>query len=213
MDENERGIHPVGEGATAGSRETLHDRIGAERDAARSVASDARRTLNDEASVLGDEAKEAAADQAEKAKEAATSHLDGFADALRAASDELGRNQGGPAAEMVANAASGLEGLARSLHGKSTGEMVESIRQFGRANPIAFLAGSALAGLALGRFATAAPSAARAQPTTASQAGSEDSLGSKPGTTRREWRPEGEPVRASVAPEAGAWSTTGSADR
>lgn len=112
--------------------------------------------VKDEAKELGSQAQRIAGERAEQAKDAAASHLDVFADALRAASDELGKNQSGPAAEMVSNAASGLEGLTRSLHGQSTGQMVETVRRFGRENPVAFLAGSVLAGLALGRFASVA---------------------------------------------------------
>jgi hypothetical protein len=213
MNENDR--IGSGTGATpgvAGDRQAFENRLGAEKSAAQTAAADAGRTLKDEAAALGSEAQQAASDQAEKVKETAASQLDGFADALRAASDELGRNQGGPAAELVSNAASGLEGFARSLHGKSTGEMVDKIRQFGRENPIAFLAGSALAGLALGRFATAAaPSGAatRAPASTNTASSSAYTSTASSVSSARDWRPDGEPVRPSVAPEAGAWSTTG----
>lgn len=128
-------------------------------------ASDA---IASEARSLGAEAMNAATQQADRAKGAATSHMDAFADALNAASQELGRNQSGPAADLVANAASGLESLSRSLHGKSTGEMVDTVRRFGRENPIGFIAGSVLAGFALGRFAAAAA------PSTSAQAGASD---------------------------------------
>lgn len=112
--------------------------------------------VKQEARHLGREAGDIAARQTDKAKEATVSHLDSFADALRAASDQLGREQSDPAAELVANAASGLEKLSRSLHGSSTGDIVNSVRRFGRENPMGFLAGSVLAGFALGRFAAAA---------------------------------------------------------
>lgn len=123
---------------------------------AASTVSDASNAARDEAKKLAAQGQRLAGEQAEKVKEAAVSHLDVFADSLRAASEELGRNQSGPAADMVSNAASGLEGLTRSLHGRSTGEMIDTVRNFGRENPIAFLAGSVLAGLALGRIAAAA---------------------------------------------------------
>jgi len=112
--------------------------------------------IADEARTLGSEAIHAAESQAEKLKESTASHLDAFADALSKASKELGQNQPGPAAELVSNAAQGLESLSRSLQGKSTGEMVEAVRRLGRDNPFGFIAGSVLAGFALGRFAAAA---------------------------------------------------------
>lgn len=137
----------------------LDKRLEAERQTLSQAASEAADTVKKEAKTLGSEARHAAEDQAEKVKEAAASNLDSFADALRAASDELSRSQPGPAAEMVSHAASGLETLTRSLHRKSTGEMVDAVRQFGRENPLGFLAGSVLAGLALGRFASVAGTA------------------------------------------------------
>lgn len=119
------------------------------------TVSDASDAVATEAKALGHEAQNLAGEQAEKVKEAAASHLDIFADALRSAGDELARNQTGPAGEFVASAASGLEGLSRSLHGKSTAQMVDAVRHFGRENPLGFLAGSVLAGLALSRFVAA----------------------------------------------------------
>ena len=145
----------------------LGPRLKEERSEARSRFTDASQAVKSEAQELGSQAQQIAGNQAEKAKEAAASHLDVFADALRAASDQLGKNQSGPAAEMVSHAASGLEGLTRSLHGQSTGEMVETVRRFGRENPVAFLAGSVLAGLALGRFASVATTDASEASTTA----------------------------------------------
>lgn len=137
----------------------LGDRLKVEQAEAQSKLSDASDAVRQEAKQVGAQAQEMAGEQAEKVKEAAASHLDVFADALRAASDELGKNQSGPAADMVSSAASGLEGLTRSLHGQSTGEMIDTVRRFGRENPVGFLAGSVLAGLALGRFASVATTA------------------------------------------------------
>lgn len=157
MNENERaGLGAQQRTSSQADSSNLGSRLQEERSEARSRFTDASQAVKSEAQELGSQAQQIAGDQAEKAKEAAASHLDVFADALRAASDQLGKNQSGPAAEMVSNAASGLEGLTRSLHGQSTGEMVETVRRFGRENPVAFLAGSVLAGVALGRFASVA---------------------------------------------------------
>jgi hypothetical protein len=142
-----------------------------------SAASEASDAVVSEAQALGVQAQQVAEDQAEKVKEATATHMDGFADALRAASDELSNNQSGPAAEFVANAASGLEDLSRSLHGKTTGEMIESVRRFGRDNPMGFLAGSVLAGLALGRFAAAGTPSSGPADRSAKQRPAVDSLG------------------------------------
>ena len=122
-----------------------------------SAVSDMASAATKEGKALGEKAKEAAADQATRVKDATTSHLDSFADALRAAGDELRSKESGPAAEMVSHAASGLESMSRSIQGRSTGDIVSSVRRFGRENPMAFFAGSVLAGLALGRLAAASP--------------------------------------------------------
>jgi hypothetical protein len=126
--------------------------------AAPSTIQSAADTIKDEATSIGGKARALAEDKAESVKGDAASHMHGFADALKSASETLKEKQAGPASEMVSHAASGLEQLSRSLEGKSTGAMVESVRRFGRENPIGFLAGSMLAGFALVRFATAAPS-------------------------------------------------------
>ncbi len=156
MNENDRDTGRARGGATATPEGDYNPNRPA-RSSISSAAADASRAVRAEAKEVGAQAQHVAEDQAEKVKEATATHMHGFADALRAASDELSKNQSGPAAEFVANAASGLEDLSRSLHGKSTGEMIESVRQFGRQNPMGFLAGSVLAGLALGRFAVASP--------------------------------------------------------
>lgn len=157
MNENERaGIGDQHRPSHPDASSEQGPKLEEERSEARSRLTGASEAVRSEAQELGSQAQQIAGDQAEKAKEAAASHLDVFADALRAASDQLAKNQSGPAAEIVSNAASGLEGLTRSLHGQSTGEMVETVRRFGRESPVAFLAGSVLAGLALGRFASVA---------------------------------------------------------
>jgi hypothetical protein len=79
--------------------------------------------------------------------------------ALDAASREM---SGHPLQEgMLREAAKGVAGMADALHGRSVGELVANVAEFGRRNPVAFLGGATLAGFALARLATAsAPGAA-----------------------------------------------------
>ena len=157
MNENDRYPSGAQGGTTPSSMDRRTEELSSrEKPSVTQAVSEASETVVTETKALGKEAQQVAEEQAEKVKEATASHMDKFADALRAASEELSKNQSGPAAEMVANAAAGLEGLSRSIHGKTTGEMIETVRRFGRENPMGFLAGSVLAGLALGRFAAAA---------------------------------------------------------
>lgn len=135
--------------------EAAKNRLRAETSSASAAATEAVDAVKKEAAAMGEEVRHFAEDQADQVKDATASHMDVFADALKAASEELEKNHEGPAAEMVTHAASGLESLSRSLHGKSTGEILDTVRQFGRDNPVGFLAGSLLAGFALSRFAVA----------------------------------------------------------
>lgn len=137
-------------------KEAVKHRLRSEADTAASAARNAADSAYEEAKAIGEEAAHFAEDQADKLKDATAAHMEVFADALNAASAELGKQQSGPAAELVTHAASGLETLSRSLHGKSTAELLDSVRAFGRQNPVGFVAGSLLAGFALSRFAVAA---------------------------------------------------------
>lgn len=152
--DNERHLSGLADGITPSSDSSSTDKSAQQ--APLESPSQIADAVTTEAKALGNQALHAAEGQAEKVKEATASHLDVFADALRIASSELSKNHPGPTTELISQAASGLEGLSRSLHGRSTREMIETARQFGRDNPVAFLAGSVLAGLALGRFATSA---------------------------------------------------------
>ena len=90
-------------------------------------------------------------------KEEAAAGLTAFSDALKAARSELSGKQLGFAGDMVQQAADGLDSLAQALERRSPGEMLEGIRAFGRQNPVGFIAGSVLAGFALGRLAAVIP--------------------------------------------------------
>ncbi|MEZ5866295.1 MAG: hypothetical protein R3D25_20265 [Geminicoccaceae bacterium] len=92
------------------------------------------------------------------AKDTTASELSRTARALHSAAGDL--DAGGPGQSQVPQsllreAANGLDELARSLHGRSVGEMVGDLSAFGRQNPVAFMGGAALVGFALGRFARA----------------------------------------------------------
>ena len=101
------------------------------------------------------QAAEAARDQADAAKDEAAAGLAAFSDALKAARSELSDRKLGFAGDMLTQAADGLEGFSRALEGRSSAEMLEAARDFGRRNPMGFIAGSVLAGFALGRVAAA----------------------------------------------------------
>ena len=121
--------------------------------AAREKLGEAGQTVRQEAAHFADAARHTAAEEVDRRKAAVTGALGDFADAIRLAGDQLGEKDQALAARMVSQAASGLETLSRTVSEKRPEEMLRAVRDFGRANPTAFLAGAVLAGLALGRFA------------------------------------------------------------
>jgi hypothetical protein len=120
------------------------------------MAKDAVQTVKQEAASFAADAKEKAAQKAsdtvEQHKETATRTLGDFADAIRKAGEELSAKDQSMAGKVIAQAADGLESFSRSVSDKRPEELLEAVRDFGRKNPTAFVAGSVLVGLALGRF-------------------------------------------------------------
>ena len=116
------------------------------------MAEDAAQAVKQEAASFAEGAREKAVEKIEQQTEAAGRTLGDFANAVRRAGDELARSDQSMATQLVRQAADGLEGFARSLTDKRPEEMLQAVREFGRRNPTAFIAGSVLAGVAIGRF-------------------------------------------------------------
>lgn len=108
-----------------------------------------KQDATDLVSAAGDKAGE----EIQHHKEGATKTLGDFAAAIRRAGDDLAQHDQTMAGKLVKQGADGLEGLTRSLSDKSPGELLDGVRDFGRKNPVAFIAGAVLVGLAVGRFA------------------------------------------------------------
>jgi len=125
---------------------------------ARDLAATATETVKQEAATFADKAKDTVGEQAGKAQTAASQTLGDFASAVRKAGDELAQSDQSMAGRLVQQAANGLEQVSRSLADKQPGELIDTVRDFGRSNPVAFIGGAVLLGIALGRFArTSAP--------------------------------------------------------
>lgn len=119
---------------------------------AREKLGEVRDTVKQEAANFASTAKDKASEQVERRKDAVTGTMTTFADAIRRAGDELGERDQTMAAQVIRQAADGLEGFSRSLSGKRPEEMLDAVRDLGRSHPGAFLAGSVFLGVALGRF-------------------------------------------------------------
>lgn len=134
------------------------ERLEKEKDAATRAAGQAWDTAKQAGSDAAKRAQQEARAQGERLKDETSGELDAFADAIKAASDRLSERKHGTTSELIEQAASGLHDISEALQRRSTGDIVNSIRDFGRHNPTAFIAGSVLAGFALGRFAGASAS-------------------------------------------------------
>lgn len=125
------------------------------------MVASATQTVKQEAQSFAAEAQDKARDALEQKKATATRTLGEFANAVRKAGDELARGDQSMAGRLVLQAADGLEGLSRSVADKRPEEWLDGMRDFGRRNPTAFIAGSVLVGIALGRFLRSSSSHAR----------------------------------------------------
>ena len=120
---------------------------------------DARDDLTRKASEYAGEAKAAILEQAEGKQRDISANMKALGGALRAASEHLANADQRTASKLVNDAAGGLERLSTSLKDKPLDHVLEEIRTFGRQNSGVLIAGSVLAGLALGRLikSSAAP--------------------------------------------------------
>ncbi len=131
-------------------------------------------SVRQEAAHFAEKAQDKAAEKVEGAQAAASQTLSDFAAAVRKAGDELAQSDQSMAGRAVQQAANGLEQVSRTLADKSPGEMLDTVREFGRSNPVAFIGGAVLLGIALGRFA-------RSSATTDDSSSSHSDPSSRPG--------------------------------
>jgi hypothetical protein len=139
------------------------DTIRREAQSAKEALHDARDEVARKAGEYASEAKAAAAEQAEVAQQDVSASLAAFGGALRVAGDHLAGSDQRAAAQFVMQAANGIERFAGSLKNKPFADVIDDVRTFGRENSGALIAGSLLAGLALGRFVKSSMPAPGAQ--------------------------------------------------
>lgn len=114
--------------------------------------------VKQEVATFAASVQDKAVDKIAERKETAAESLGAFANAIRHAGDELAQQDQSVAGRVVKQAADGLEHLSRTVSEKRPEELLGAVRDFGRSNPVAFLAGSVLLGVALGRFARSSES-------------------------------------------------------
>lgn len=133
---------------TPSTAPTLKEQVNVARDR----VGELNRTVRDEAKGFAADTRQQASRKLDQRKQEAAGTIHDFADAIRRAGDELGQRDRSMPARLAGQAAESLEGMSRAIADRSPGEMVDALRDFGRRNPTAMLAGSLLVGLAVGRF-------------------------------------------------------------
>ena len=113
---------------------------------------DTKEAIKQKAAGYVSEATDALSEQADTVQRDISSSLSDLAGAMRAASEHLANSSQRDASKFVLDAAGGVERLSSSLKTKPFTEVVGELRSFGRENSAALIAGSVLAGLAMGRF-------------------------------------------------------------
>ena len=99
------------------------------------------------------DAKQQARSFAEERKDEAADRVDGVANALRNAAGSLDDQDQTAMAGYARQAASGLEQVSNAISNRSLDDLVETVEDFARRQPVAFLGGAALAGFVMARFA------------------------------------------------------------
>ncbi|MEI8700834.1 hypothetical protein LRP31_21640 [Mesorhizobium mediterraneum] len=153
------------------AKSELSERFQQETQTATEALHDARDELTRKAGDYASEAKQELFNKAEGTQRDISSNLKAFSGALRAASEHLANNDQRTASKLTLDAAGGLERLSSSLKDKPFEDVLGEMRSFGRENSGALIAGSVLAGLALGRFIKSSPPTAPTETQTRSQTG------------------------------------------
>lgn len=149
------------ESSTTTTSEDLAARAKREASAAADLVGDAQSAVKDTATSMSSSLMNQAAARGERLQHDTANGLKAFADAVRDASDKLADRQPGMVTDLIRQAAGGIESFADTLHQKSASDMLEEVRDFGRRHPTAFIAGTVLAGFAIGRFVSTSGSQRR----------------------------------------------------
>lgn len=141
----------------AKAKSEVSDRLQKETQSATEALHDAGDEIARRAVDYASAAQDALSERAEETQRDIGSGLAALGGALRAASDHLANKEQSAASKFMLDAAGGLESLSSSLRQKPLGQVLEDVQSLGRQNPGVLIAGSVLAGLALGRFMKASP--------------------------------------------------------
>ena len=136
-------------------RTSTDDAVQAARDEGRALKEQAREAaeeIRDGAREAAEDVKEQIHSGATRQKDAAAQQMDGWAHALKTASEDLQNRGQGSAAACVRQAAAGLERASGTVRERSLDDLIGTVEDFARRQPVAFIGGAVAAGFGLARL-------------------------------------------------------------
>lgn len=122
---------------------------------ARAVKEQARSTaaeMKEGAREVADDVKEQVRATAAKQKDAAAEQVGGWAHALKTASDDLHSRGQESTAAWIRQAAAGLERASGTMRERGVDDLIGTVEEFARRQPVAFIGGAVVAGFGLARL-------------------------------------------------------------
>lgn len=120
--------------------------------AVKEQARDAAAEMKAEVRGAAEDMKEQVRTSAARQKDAAAQQIDGWAHALKTASDDLHSRGQNTAAACIRQAAAGLERASGTMRERGVEDLVGTVEDFARRQPVAFLGGAVVAGFGLARL-------------------------------------------------------------
>lgn len=120
-------------------------------DTLKTHASEAADTARGTLSGIASEARGRINDMVDQQKTAGADQLSGIAKAVQTAASDL-QDKSPQVARLVGDAASSVDRFAGDLRNRDLRDVVDQVSGFARQQPVAFFAGSVIAGLLLARF-------------------------------------------------------------
>ena len=120
--------------------------------AVKEQARDAAAEMKAGARDVAENVKEQVRSSAARQKDAAAQQMEGWAHALKSASDDLDSRGQGSAAGWVRQAADGLERASGTVRERDVDDLIGTVEDFARRQPVAFLGGAVAAGFGLARL-------------------------------------------------------------
>lgn len=119
---------------------------------ARAAAEDAKREMGETTEKVARQVKDQVRANATGQKDAAARQMEGFAHALETASGDLRQRGQDFAAQYVDQAAGGLSRASDAVRERDLDDLIGTVEDFARRQPVAFLGGALAAGFGLARL-------------------------------------------------------------